>query len=46
MTCRLLRIRDNVADVVDYWVQSRVDCIEMADLWRFGGFSVWMEAWK
>lgn len=46
MTCRLLVVRDGLADIIDYWVQTRPDCLEMAWLHRWSGAWVWMEAWK
>ena len=30
----------------DFWVATRPDCIEMANLLRWAGAAVWMEAWK
>ena len=43
MTCRLLLIRDGAGSILDYWTQTRADCIEMAALWRLTGASVWLE---
>ena len=46
MTCRLLLIGETGSRIVDYFAGTRADCLEYAHLWRFAGWSVWMEYFK
>lgn len=46
MTCRLLLLNGEHGSVIDYWTASVEACREMADLWRFGFFRVWMEVFS
>lgn len=43
MTCRLLLVSESASRILDYFAQTRADCIEYAALWRFAGWSVWLE---